>query len=342
MANLLLRACCGQPTPRTPVWFMRQAGRYMAEYRALREKHTLLELCKDPKLAAEITLQPVEKLGVDAAILFADLLLPVEAMGMRVEFVKGEGPVIHAPLRDHAAIARLDTANAPGRLAYVGEALRKVRAALKPEVALLGFAGAPFTLASYMIEGGPSHDYQNTKRMMLAEPQLWAALMDRLVQVQIAFLRDQIAAGADAVQVFDSWAGCLAPAAYQCYVLPHTQRLIAGLAQTGAPVIHFATGAAGFLDLLPKTGAQVIALDWRVDLGKSWRQMGNGVAIQGNLDPVALLLPLKELKQEVRRVLESANRRPGHIFNLGHGVLPQTPVEQVRAVVEMVAEWSRE
>jgi uroporphyrinogen decarboxylase len=342
VSNLFLKACRREPVPRTPVWFMRQAGRYMPEYRALRAKHSLLELCKRPDLAAEITMQPVERLGVDAAILFADLLLPAEAMGMPVEFVKGEGPLIHRPLRDAAAVERLRGVECAADLGYVGEALRKIRAVLKPDVALAGFAGAPFTLASYMIEGGPSRDYAVTKTMMVSETPLWNRLMAKLVAVQSQFLKDQIAAGAQAVQVFDSWAGCLSPHDYEQYVLPHTRALISSLSDTPVsetPVIHFATGVTGFLEMLPETRASVISLDWRVDLGAAWDRLGP-VAIQGNLDPVALLLPRAELRREVTRVLQGARGRAGHIFNLGHGILQQTPVENVRAVVEMVAEYS--
>ncbi len=337
MSNILLQACRREATPYTPVWFMRQAGRYMPEYRVLRAKHTLLELCKDSDLAAEVTLEPVERLGVDAAILFADLLLPAEAMGMRIEFARHEGPVVHEPLRDEKSIERLD-ARAAEKLGYVAETVRKVKAALKPGVALLGFAGAPFTLASYMIEGGPSRDYVETKRMLAAEPALWNRLMEKLTTVLADFLRAQIAAGADAVQIFDSWAGCLSPGDYERAVLPHTQRLIARLANTGAPVIHFATGVGGFLELLPRLGAQVISLDWRVELGRAWDRLGEGVAVQGNLDPAALLLPLPALREKVEQVLAGAAGRRGHIFNLGHGILQQTPVENVRAVVEMVHE----
>ncbi len=319
---------------------MRQAGRYMEEYRVLRAKHTLLELCKRPDLAAEITMQPVERLGVDVAILFADLLLTAEAMGMKVEFVKGEGPLLHDPLRDAAAVDRLRGVEAAADLGYVCEALRKIRGMLKPEVALVGFAGAPFTLASYMIEGGPSREYAITKKMMVAEPTLWNRLMTKLVTVQSQFLRDQIAAGAQAVQIFDSWAGCLSPHDYATYVLPHTRALITSVAALGTPVIHFATGVTGFIDMLPLTGATVISLDWRVDLGTTWDKLDKlgHVAVQGNLDPVALLLPLPELRREVNRVMDAAQGRPGHIFNLGHGILQQTPVENVRAVVEMVRE----
>jgi uroporphyrinogen decarboxylase len=324
---------------RTPVWFMRQAGRYMAEYRALRRHHTLLELCKRPDLAAEITLQPVNALGVDAAILFADLLLTAEAVGMRVEFVKGEGPVIHDPIRDTAGVDRLRGVEAAADLGYVSDALRLIRKSLRPEVALLGFAGAPFTLASYMIEGGPSKDYAVTKNMMVAETALWTRLMEKLVAVQSQYLKDQIAAGAQAVQVFDSWAGCLSPYDYEHYVLPHTRALIASLAETGAPVIHFATGISGFIDLLPQLGATVISLDWRVDLASTWDKLGD-VAVQGNLDPVALLLPLSELSREVQRVMDAARGRRGHVFNVGHGILQQTPVENVRAVVEMVKNYN--
>lgn len=320
------------------MWFMRQAGRYMAEYRALRQHHTLLELCKKPELAAEITMQPVRALGVDAAILFADLLLTAEALGMRVEFVKGEGPVLHDPIRDATGVVRLRGVDAAADLGYVSDALRLVRKQLAPEIALVGFAGAPFTLASYMIEGGPSKDYVTTKNMMIAEPALWTRLMEKLVAVQSQYLKDQIAAGAQAVQIFDSWAGCLSPHDYAQYALPHTRALIESLADTGAPVIHFATGIAGFIDLLPQLGATVISLDWRVDLASTWDKLGD-VSVQGNLDPVALLLPLPQLQKEVARVMDAARGRRGHIFNVGHGILQQTPVENVRAVVEMVHDY---
>jgi len=326
---------------------MRQAGRYMEEYRALRARHTVLELCKNPDLAAEITLQPVERLGVDAAILFADLLLSPEAMGMRVEFVKGEGPVLHHPIRDVAAIQRLRGPECAADLDYVCQALRKLRAALKPEVALVGFGGAPFTLASYMIEGGPSRDYALTKRMMVAEPEMWSSLMRKLVAVQSQFLRNQIAAGAQAIQIFDSWVGCLSASDYETYVLPHTQALIKNLKTPGAqthldqetPIIHFATGVSSFLPLISRTGANVISLDWRVKLAEAWNQLGD-LAVQGNLDPVALLYPLPELRRRVKDLVDSVRHHRGHIFNLGHGILQQTPVDNVRAVVEMVHEYS--
>jgi uroporphyrinogen decarboxylase len=326
---------------------MRQAGRYMPEYRALRANHTLLELCKNPDLAAEITLQPVERLGVDAAILFADLLLSPEAMGMRVEFVKGEGPILHNPIRSVAAIEQLRGPECAADLDYVCQALRKLRTVLKPEVALVGFGGAPFTLASYMIEGGPSRDYALTKRMMVAEPEMWNALMQKIVAVQSQFLQDQIAAGAQAIQIFDSWVGCLSAEDYEMYVLPHTQALIKNLETPGianyleqvTPIIHFATGVSSFLPLISRTGANVISLDWRVDLADAWNQFGD-VAVQGNLDPVALLYPLPELRRRVQELIFSVRHYPGHIFNLGHGILQQTPVENVRAVVEMVHEFS--
>ncbi len=319
----------------------------MEEYRALRARHTILELCKNPDLAAEITLQPVERLGVDVAILFADLLLSPEAMGMRVEFVKGEGPILHNPIRDTAAIERLRGPECAADLDYVCQALRKVRAALKPEVALAGFGGAPFTLASYMIEGGPSRDYALTKRMMVAEPEMWNALMQKIVAVQSQFLLNQIAAGAQAIQIFDSWVGCLSASDYETYVLPHTQALIKNLETPGAetyldqetPIIHFATGVSSFLPLIGQTGANVISLDWRVDLADAWMQFGD-VAAQGNLDPVALLYPLPELRRRVKELIYSVRHYPGHIFNLGHGILQQTPVDNVRAVVEMVHEYS--
>ena len=335
----LLLAARRQPTPFTPVWLMRQAGRYMPEYRALRARHSFLELCKTPQAAAEVTLQPVERLGVDAAILFADILLIVEPLGLGLEFAKGEGPVIHRPLRTAADVAQLQAVDVGSALGFVFETVGLVRRALPSGVPLIGFAGAPFTVASYVIEGGPSRDYIATKRLMHEEPEAWASLMTALVQATAAYLNGQIAAGAQAVQLFDSWVGALAPDDYRRFVLPHTRALIRAVTP-GVPVIHFGTGTAGLLPLLREAGGDVIGLDWRVELDAGWRAVGSDVAVQGNLDPVALLSPPARFEPSVRRILQHAGGRAGHIFNLGHGILPSTPVEHVKALVDMVHELS--
>jgi uroporphyrinogen decarboxylase len=335
----LLLAARRQPAPFTPVWLMRQAGRYMPEYRALRARHGFLELCKTPAAAAEVTLQPVERLGVDAAILFADILLIVEPLGVGLEFARGEGPVIHRPVRSAADVARLSPVDVESTVGFVFETARLAARALPPRVPLIGFAGAPFTVASYVIEGGPSRDFVATKRLMREEPEAWERLLALLAKATAAYLNGQIAAGAQAVQLFDSWVGALSPADYREHVLPHTRAVVQGLAP-GVPVIHFGTGTAGLLSLLREAGGDVIGLDWRVDLDAAWRAVGEDVAVQGNLDPVALLSPPGRFAPSVRDILRRAGGRPGHIFNLGHGILPQTPVEHVKALVDMVHELS--
>jgi uroporphyrinogen decarboxylase len=333
----LLLAARRQPTPFTPVWLMRQAGRYMPEYRALRARHSFLELCKTPQTAAEVTLQPVDRLGVDAAILFADILLIVEPLGVGLEFAKGEGPVIHRPVRGAADVAQLAAIDVPSALGFVFETVRLVRRALPAGVPLIGFAGAPFTVASYMVEGGPSRDFTATKRLMHEEPGAWARLLGLLARATTAYLNGQIAAGAAAVQLFDSWVGALSPDDYREFVLPHTRAVIGGLT-SGVPVIHFGTGTAGLLPSMREAGGDVIGLDWRIDLDEGWRLVGQDVAVQGNLDPVALLSPPARFEPAVRSILGRARGRQGHIFNLGHGILQSTPVEHVRALVEMVHE----
>ncbi len=332
-----LLACRRQPVDATPVWFMRQAGRYMPEYRAVRDRHGLLEICKTPALAAEVTVTAAEKLGVDAAIIFADLLLPVEPMGMHLRFVKGEGPVLENPLRDAEAIARLRS-EAAAELAFVGEAIRLVERHFAGRVPVIGFAGAPFTLASYMIEGGSSRDFLHTKSLMWQAPDVWALLMEKLCSVLEPYLLSQVEAGAAAIQLFDSWVGCLGEDDYRRCALPYSQRLICAVEGRGVPVIHFATGAAGLLPAMQAAGASVLGVDWRIPLGRAWEEVGFVPAIQGNLDPAVLFAPLPELRRRVEAVLHEANGRPGHIFNLGHGILPGTPVENVRAVVEWVHE----
>ena len=331
-----LRACRREPVDCTPVWFMRQAGRYMEAYRALRQRHSLLTLCKTPELAAEVTLQPLQRLPVDAAIIFTDLLIPLEPMGAKLVFAPNEGPVIENPVRSASNVEALRPVDPQADLAFTLEAIRLVRRELDGKVPLIGFAGAPFTLASYLIEGSGSRHYVQAKRLMYHQPDAWHLLLDKLACVSTAFLRAQIAAGAQAVQLFDSWVGCLAPADYRSYVLPHTKRVIDGLRDAGAPVIHFATDTATLLEALREAGGDVIGVDWRLPLDAAWRRIGYDVGIQGNLDPVALFAPLPELARRVDDILQRAANRPGHIFNLGHGILPETPVEHVQAVAEMV------
>ncbi len=341
-ASRFLRACRREPVDRTPVWFMRQAGRYMPEYRAMRAEHSLLEICRQPDLAADVTLQPVRALGVDAAILFADILLPLMPMGIHLEFAAGEGPVIHNPIRTAADVAALRPVDPRESLGYVLETVRLVRRELDGKMPLIGFAGAPFTLASYIVEGGASRHYVKTKQLMYGDPQTWHVLMGKLARVVAGYLCAQVEAGAQAVQLFDSWVGTLNPDDYREYVLPHSQLIFNELRATGVPAIHFGTDTAMLLPLMKRAGGDVMGLDWRTPLDWGWDVLGPGVAVQGNLDPVALLMerPRPELERRVRAILQQAAGRPGHIFNLGHGILPETPVENVKAVVEMVHKFA--
>jgi uroporphyrinogen decarboxylase len=335
-----LEAAARRATPVTPVWFMRQAGRYMAEYRAIRAKNTLLEICAQPELAAEVTLQPVRKLGVDAAILFADILLPLAPMGLSLSFVAGEGPHIANPVRSTADVAALRVIDPETELASTLETIRIVRRALPAAVPLIGFAGAPFTVATYSIEGGPSKHLIESKRMMYGAPDVWHALMERLSRTISDFLIAQIRAGAQAVQLFDSWAGLLCEADYRAFAMPHTQAIFKRLKAFDVPTIHFAVGADHMLGALRDAGGDVIGLDWRTPLDAGWARVGHDRAIQGNLDPVTLMTPVPEIKRQVDDVLARAGGRAGHIFNLGHGILPGTPVDAVRAVVDYVHERS--
>jgi uroporphyrinogen decarboxylase len=336
MTDRLLRACRRQPVDCTPVWFMRQAGRYMAEYRALRQRYSLLTICKTPELAAQVTLQPIQRLPVDAAIIFSDLLIPLEPMGVKLVFAQHEGPIIENPIRCAADVEALRMVDPEAELGFTLEAIRLVCRELAGKMPLIGFAGAPFTLASYLIEGGGSRHYIQTKRFMYHQPSTWHLLLDKLGQVTTAFLRAQIQMGAGVVQLFDSWVGCLAPQDYRAYVLPHTRQVIDELRQTGAPVIHFGTGTATLLDAMREAGGDVIGVDWRIPLDEAWQRLGDDVGIQGNLDPAALLAPWPEIERRVEDILRRAAGRPGHIFNLGHGILPETPVEHVAAVAELV------
>jgi uroporphyrinogen decarboxylase len=337
--SVFLAACRREKTSYTPVWAMRQAGRYMAEYRKLRAQYGFLELCKQPELAAEITLSPVAKLGVDAAILFADILLVLEPLGVGLEYAEGDGPLIHRPVRSAGAIEALRDYDAASELSFVYDAVRMIRAELHGNVPLIGFAGAPFTLASYLIEGRGSRNYIHTKKLFYSDPDAWNRLMERLAAVIADYLNCQIAAGVQAVQLFDSWAGCLTPDDYRRFVLPHTRAVIERLTPE-VPVIHFSTGTAGLLKDVRAAGGDVIGLDWRVRLDEAWVTVGHDVAVQGNLDPVALFAPPKEIRRRVGEILHQAQKRPGHIFNLGHGVLPETPVDHVVAMVEAVHELS--
>ena len=330
-----MRACRREPVPYTPIWLMRQAGRYMPEYRAVRTKTNFLELCKTPSLAAEVTVTAAERLGVDAAIIFADILLILEPMGIELEFAHGEGPVIHNPVRQASDVDRLRQLEDVSALEFVNEAIRQTRRALKPDIPLIGFSGAPFTLASYLTEGGGSKNYVHTKRLMYNDSGAWHAMMSLIAASLVKYLNAQIDAGAQAVQLFDSWVGCLSPDDYREFVLPHTRAVIQGV-KPGVPVIHFGTGTATLLELMREAGGDVIGLDWRVRLNEGWQRVGHDVAIMGNLDPVALFAERKVLLAQAKRVLDQAEGRPGHIFNLGHGILPETPVENVIALVEFV------
>ncbi len=332
-----VKACKAQPVDRTPVWFMRQAGRYMAEYRAVRKQYSLIEICKKPQVAAEVTITAAEALGVDAAIIFADLLLPLEVMGLPFQFSAGEGPIIAKPVRRQEDITRLRTDRASD-LGYVSEAVRLVCKHFGADLPVIGFCGAPFTLASYMIEGGGSRNYVHTKKMMYTSPVAWDELMRKLVAVVSEYAAEQVGAGADAIQIFDSWVGCLSVEDYRRYVLPRTTELVKLLQRTGVPIIYFGTDSATLLPSMKETGAEVIGLDWRIPLDEGWRSLGSTGAVQGNLDPVLLFADWKELKSRAEDILRRAAGRPGHIFNLGHGILPETPVENVKALAKFVHE----
>lgn len=334
---VLLRAARRQTVERRPVWFMRQAGRSLPEYRKVRESADLFTICRDPALCAEVTLQPVRRLGVDGAVLFADIMLPVAfSLGVNVRLVEDVGPVIDDPIRSRAAIEGLLALPPQESVPFVLETIRLLRRSLDPEVAVIGFSGAPFTLAGYLIEGKPSRDFLLTKAMMLGEPQLWDALMRRLSRLVLAYLRAQIEAGAQVVQLFDSWVGALSPADYRRSVQPYVATIFEGLRELGTPTIHFGTGTAALLPSMRDAGGDVMGLDWRVDLGRAWAEIGFDRGVQGNLDPAALLAPWPVVEEKAREVIALAGSKPGHIFNLGHGVLPSTPVAHLQRLVELV------
>ncbi len=339
MNTRFLDACWGKPVDRVPVWLMRQAGRYLPEYMAVRSRCTFLELCKTPELAAQVSLQPVDILGVDAAILFSDILTPVEPMGMKLDFVPG--PVFEKPVRCMADVERLRIPQMEGDLPFVFDIIRILRRELADRVPLIGFGGAPFTLACYMVEGKGSKDFVQIKRMMYSAPDVYAALMEKVTTMSMEYLNAQIAAGAQAIQIFDTWGGILSPSDYRTHVLPHTTRLINGLNRLATPVIHFVKGAGTMLETVREAGGDVIGLDWHVDLSLARNQLGPGVAVQGNLDPTVLFAPQAVIEQQVQRVLDENRGRPGFIFNLGHGILPTVPAENARFMVQCVQRLSR-
>lgn len=332
-----LRACRRESVDRTPVWFMRQAGRYMEEYRALRQRYSLLELCRTPDLATEVTLQPVRRIEVDAAILFSDLLLPLEPMGVAFDFVAGEGPAIEQPIRSVADVDRVHDTDPQETLAFTFAAIRQIKSELGDLTPLIGFAGAPFTLASYAIEGGHSNNFAYTKSLMYGHPAAWHRLADRLATVVGKYLSAQIDAGADVIQVFDSWVGALNEADYREFALPHTQKVFAAIAGR-VPTIHFGVASASILHVMRDAGGDIIGADWRIPLDEAWRRIGSTHGIQGNLDPTLLLGPRERLLRGAHDVLVRAAGRPGHIFNLGHGILPPTPLENVQALARYVHE----
>jgi len=338
MNSRFLDACRRRSTDVRPVWFMRQAGRYMKQYRDIRNKHGILEICKRPDLAAAVTLQPIEVLDVDAAIIFADLLLPVEPMGLKLEFRSGEGPHIDNPIQNSTDIDALSTSNTDD-LGYVGESIQLVTRTLAGKVPVIGFVGAPFTLASYMIEGGPSKTFLKTKKLMYHDEILWRRLMGKIVDVLGTFALMQVSSGARCIQVFDSWVGALASDDYVRYVQPYSRALIERIRSSSVPVIHFGTGCSGFFRELHAAGGDVMGVDWRMNIDQAWMDISYRSAVQGNLDPTALFAPLPELKAKVHEILKRTGTRPGHIFNLGHGILPETPVENVKAVVQFVRDF---
>ena len=335
----LAQACRLQALERPPVWLMRQAGRYLPEYRALRERHTLLEICAQPELAVEVTLQPIRRFRPDAAILFADILLPVVPMGVDLEFAAGEGPVLRNGVHEPADVERLKPVDIEDSLAPTLRTLRAVRAELPADIAVIGFAGAPFTLASYLIEGGSTRRFLRTKTFMYRHGAAFDGLMAKLARVTADYLLGQIRSGADAVQLFDSWVGWLSPDDYRDFVLPHTMLVFDAVRETGVPAIHFGVDTGSLLELLRDGGGEVIGLDWRTPLAEGWRRVGYDRGVQGNLDPAALFAPTAEIERRTRAILAEAGGRPGHIFNLGHGVLPETPLDAVQAVIDTVKSW---
>ena len=341
MNDTFLRACRGEKVEYTPVWLMRQAGRYLPQYQAVRANVDFLTLCKNPELAAEVTLQPVEILGVDAAILFSDILIPVEPMGLRLEFSNKEGPVLSEPIRNRAAVERLIIPDTEVDMHFIIETIKILREKLKNKVPLIGFSGSPFTLATYMIEGGVSKNFLHTKKMMFQHNGVFSYLMDKLTTTIISYLSAQVKAGVQAVQIFDTWAGMLTPVDYKEFALPYVKKAISDLKKEGVPIVYFINDCAGILKEVRKSGADVIGIDWRIDIGDAIKKLGKEVVVQGNLDPCALFLPREKIEERVKDILWKGEFAKGHIFNLGHGILPETPVENAIAMVEAVHKYGR-
>ncbi|HAR46921.1 MAG: uroporphyrinogen decarboxylase [Nitrospirae bacterium GWC2_57_13] len=339
-ADRFLKACRREPVDCTPVWMMRQAGRYLPEYREIRAKHSFLEMCKTPELAAEVTIQPIRRYEIDAAIIFADILLPLEPMGIGLEFAKGEGPVIHNPVRTAADVKKLKPIDAANQIDYLMKAIKLVLKELNGIVPLIGFSGAPFTLASYMIEGGGSRNYENAKAMMFAEPKTWHLFMEHLTGVIINYMNAQIDAGVQVVQLFDSWVGALGPSDYREFVLPHQKNVIAGIKKS-VPLIHFAHGATHLLEMVAEAGGDVVGLDWRCNLDEAWNRVGADKAVQGNIDPISLFGSKDFIRKRVQEILDRAGGRNGHIMNLGHGILQQTPLESAEEFINATHELSK-
>ena len=334
--SLFLRAARREPTERTPIWFMRQAGRILPEYREIRQRWSLIEVCRRPELCAEVTLQPVRRLDVDAAIMFADIMLPLMGIGVDLELVDNVGPVIRSPIRDERGVEGLRPIVPGEDVPFVLETIRIVREELAGRIPLIGFSGAPFTLASYLIEGKPSRDFVATKTMMYSAPALWHSLMERLTGIMIRYLQAQVEAGIDALQLFDSWVGCLSPMDYEEYVRPYTKKIFAALAPSGLPFIHFGTNTSTLLDQMKTDGGSIIGVDWRIPLDVAWSRIGHHLGIQGNLDPLVLLGPADVVTDRARDVLRRAAGRPGHIFNLGHGFYPETPLDNIARLIDTV------
>lgn len=341
MNTIFLEACRGEEVAYTPVWIMRQAGRYLPQYQAVRSQIDFLTLCKTPELAAKVTLQPVEVLGVDAAILFSDILIPVEAMGMRLSFSDKQGPLLSEPIRNKSAVERLIVPDTEEDMPYTIETIKILRRELEKKVPLIGFSGAPFTLATYMIEGGTSKNFLHTKKMMFQHNGVFSYLMEKLTEMVISYLTAQIKAGAQAVQLFDTWAGVLTPIDYKNLILPYIKKIISELKKQEVPIIYFVNNCAGMLKEVKKSGADVIGIDWRIDLGDAIKRLGKKIVVQGNLDPCALFLSQEELEERIKDILWKGEAAKGHIFNLGHGILPDTPVENVIAVVEAVHHYGK-
>jgi uroporphyrinogen decarboxylase len=338
--SLVIRAARREAVPHTPVWFMRQAGRVLPEYRKVREKHDLLAICRQPELCVEVTLQPVKRLGVDAAILFSDIVVPLQGMGVDLDIVENVGPVIRSPIRAQQDVDNMREMVPDRDVGFVLETIRALRGEMQSDKALVGFSGAPFTLATYLVEGRPSRDYQLTKTMMYRHPAMWRSLMERLSAMVVAYLRAQVRAGVQMVQLFDSWIGWLSPRDYEEYVFPYTRQIFHSLKDLGVPLVHFGTGTAGLLELIKAAGPDMVSLDWRISLDTAWERLGPGTAVQGNLDPATLLAPFSVVREQAADVLSRADSRPGHVFSLGHGLLPSTPLDNLVQLVEFVHERS--